>query len=184
MCGGDGTAMCGEPRVATECTYAEREVGRCSRPTVRPGRNVNDERDHGDGSSTRPRGRCSWPPSPATAVPASLARVDVGAAPPNGLRGATRAIGRPWRRFARTDETQQRSVIACEAMKRRSSARIGVNVRDPDHRGDVVDNRLLITVPTQGLLIWNDLSTPSCISVSAPIRGTPREWRSSGSCDG
>ena len=57
MCGGEGTAMCGEPRVAAECTYAEREVGRCSRPTVRPGRNVNDERDHGDGSDTRPRGR-------------------------------------------------------------------------------------------------------------------------------
>ena len=40
-----------------ECTCTEREVGRCSRPTVRPGRNVNDERDHGDGSDTRPRGR-------------------------------------------------------------------------------------------------------------------------------
>ena len=72
MCEGDGTAMCGEPRVATECTYTEREFGRCSRPTVRPGR-VNDERDHGDGSSTRPRGRGSWPPTPAIAVPASLA---------------------------------------------------------------------------------------------------------------
>ena len=57
MCGGDGTAMCGEPRVAAECTCTEREFGRCSRPTVRPGRNVHDERDHGDGSSTRPRGR-------------------------------------------------------------------------------------------------------------------------------
>ena len=49
--------MCGEPRVAAECTCTEREVGRCSRPTVRPGRNVHDERDHGDGSDTRPRGR-------------------------------------------------------------------------------------------------------------------------------
>ena len=57
MCGGEGTAMCGEPRVATECTCTAREFGRCSRPTVRPGRNVNDERDHGDGSDTRPRGR-------------------------------------------------------------------------------------------------------------------------------
>ena len=57
MCGGEGTAMCGEPRVATECTCTEREFGRCSRPTVRPGRNVNDDRDHGDGSDTRPRGR-------------------------------------------------------------------------------------------------------------------------------
>ena len=56
MCGGDGTAMCGEPRVAAECTCTEREVGRCSRPTVRPGRNVNDERDHGDGSDTRAAG--------------------------------------------------------------------------------------------------------------------------------
>ena len=57
MCGGDGTVICGKPRVAAECTYTERAVGRCSRPTVRPGRNVNDERDHGDGSDTRPRGR-------------------------------------------------------------------------------------------------------------------------------
>ena len=57
MCGGDGTAMCGEPRVAAECTCTEREFGRCSRPTVRPGRTVNDKRDHGDGSDTRPRGR-------------------------------------------------------------------------------------------------------------------------------
>ena len=57
MCGGEGTAMCGEPRVAAECTCTERDFGRCSRPTVRPGRNVNDDRDHGDGSDTRPRGR-------------------------------------------------------------------------------------------------------------------------------
>ena len=57
MCGGDGTAMCEEPRVAAECTCTEREVGRCSRPTVRPGRTANDDRDHGDGSDTRPRGR-------------------------------------------------------------------------------------------------------------------------------
>ena len=57
MCGGEGTAMCGEPRVAAECTCTAREFGRCSRPTVRPGRNVNDKRDHGDGSSTRARGR-------------------------------------------------------------------------------------------------------------------------------
>ena len=56
MCGGDGTAMCGEPRAAAECTCTEREFGRCSRPTVRPGRTVNDNRDQGDGSSTRPRG--------------------------------------------------------------------------------------------------------------------------------
>ena len=43
--------------MATECTCTEREFGRCSRPTVRPGRNVSDERDHGDGSDTRARGR-------------------------------------------------------------------------------------------------------------------------------
>ena len=49
--------MCGEPRVAAECTCTEREFGRCSRPTVRPDRTANDDRDHGDGSSTRPRGR-------------------------------------------------------------------------------------------------------------------------------
>ena len=43
--------------MAAECTYTAREVGRCSRPTVRPGRTVHDDRDHGDGSSTRARGR-------------------------------------------------------------------------------------------------------------------------------
>ena len=46
-----------EPRVAAECTCTAREFGRCSRPTVRPGRNVHDNRDHGDGSDTSPRGR-------------------------------------------------------------------------------------------------------------------------------
>ena len=40
-----------------DLVFGQYEVGRCSRPTVRPGRNVNDERDHGDGSDTRPRGR-------------------------------------------------------------------------------------------------------------------------------
>ena len=43
--------------MAAECTCTAREFGRCSRPTVRPGRNVRDERDHGDGSSTRSRGQ-------------------------------------------------------------------------------------------------------------------------------
>ena len=43
--------------MAAECTCTEREFDRCSRPTVRPSRTVNDERDHGDGSDTRPRGR-------------------------------------------------------------------------------------------------------------------------------
>ena len=63
MCGGDGTAMCGEPRVTAKCTCTEREFGRCSRPTVRPGRTVHDERDHGDGSDTRPRVVVEDPPS-------------------------------------------------------------------------------------------------------------------------
>ena len=43
--------------MAAECTCTERDFGRCSRPTVRPGRTANDERDHGDGSSTRSRGQ-------------------------------------------------------------------------------------------------------------------------------
>ena len=34
--------------MAAECRCTEREFGRCSRPTVRPGRNVHDERDHGE----------------------------------------------------------------------------------------------------------------------------------------
>ena len=57
MCDGEGTAMWGKPRVAAECTCTEREFGQCSRPTVRSGRTVNDDRDHADGSDTRPRGR-------------------------------------------------------------------------------------------------------------------------------
>ena len=57
MCGGDGTVICGEPRVAAECRCTEREFGWCARPTVRPGRTVHDDQDHGDGSDTRPRGR-------------------------------------------------------------------------------------------------------------------------------
>ena len=43
--------------MAAECTCTAREFGRCSHPTVRAGRNVHDERDHGDGSDTRARGR-------------------------------------------------------------------------------------------------------------------------------
>ena len=54
MCGGEGTAMWGEPRVAAECTCTEREFGRCARPTVRSGRNVHDERDHGRWSERCP----------------------------------------------------------------------------------------------------------------------------------
>ena len=50
-------AMYGEPHVAAECTCTAREFGRCARPTVRPGRTVHDDRDHGDGSDTRARGR-------------------------------------------------------------------------------------------------------------------------------
>ena len=47
----------GEQRVAVECKFTEREFGRCSRPTLRSGRNANYERDHCDGSYTRQRGR-------------------------------------------------------------------------------------------------------------------------------
>ena len=47
----------GEQRVAVECKFTEREFGRCSRPTLRPGRNANYDRDHCDGSYTRQRGR-------------------------------------------------------------------------------------------------------------------------------
>ena len=43
--------------MAAECTCTAREFGRCSRPTVRPGRTVHDARDHGDGSDTRACGR-------------------------------------------------------------------------------------------------------------------------------
>ena len=43
--------------MAAECRCTEREFGWCARPTVRPGRTVHDDRDHGDGSDTRPRGR-------------------------------------------------------------------------------------------------------------------------------
>ena len=57
MCGGDGTVICGEPRVAAECRCTAREFGWCARPTVRPGRTVHDDQDHGDGSDTRARGR-------------------------------------------------------------------------------------------------------------------------------
>ena len=49
--------ICGEPRVAAECRCTAREFGWCARPTVRPGRTVHDDHDHGDGSDTRPRGR-------------------------------------------------------------------------------------------------------------------------------
>ena len=47
----------GEQRVAVECKFGEREFGPCTRPTLRPGRNANYERDHCDGSYTRQRGR-------------------------------------------------------------------------------------------------------------------------------
>ena len=47
----------GEQRVAVECKFTEREFGRCSRPTLRPGKNPNYERDHCDGSYTHQRGR-------------------------------------------------------------------------------------------------------------------------------
>ena len=77
MCEGNGMAMYGEPHVAAECTCTEREFGRCARPTVRPGRNVHDDRDHGDGSDTRARGRrttTATAPTPARAAGGRAAR--------------------------------------------------------------------------------------------------------------
>ena len=47
----------GVQRVAVECKFTERKFGPCTRPTLRPGRNPNYERDHCDGSYTRQRGR-------------------------------------------------------------------------------------------------------------------------------
>ena len=75
----------------------------------------------------------------------------------DGSRHATKGTrappGRLRVRFGpRSRDRRGDRVIACEAMKRRSAARIGVNSRDPDPRGDVGDNRLLITDPTEGLL--------------------------------
>ncbi len=55
MCGGDGTAMCGEPRVTAKCTCTEREVGRCSRPH-RAARQDRARR-------ARPRRRLRHPPA-------------------------------------------------------------------------------------------------------------------------
>ena len=85
--------MCGEPRVAAECTCTERESGRCSRPTVRPGSNVNDKHDHGDGSSTRPPGRWTSGSLEALLHESELARTDPG---PQLLHRPMRYdIGRP-----------------------------------------------------------------------------------------
>ena len=47
----------GERRVAVECKFTEPEFNRCSRPTMRPGRDKNYERDQCDGTYTRQRGR-------------------------------------------------------------------------------------------------------------------------------
>ena len=58
----------------------------------------------------RPRRRRSCdPPSPAIAAPAVPGVVSMSVPPPpNGVRGATRAMGRHGRRFARADETRHR----------------------------------------------------------------------------
>ena len=45
-------------------------------------------------------------------------------------------------------------------MKRRSAARIGVNSRDPDHRGDVGDNRLLKTFRRDMIVVGFDIPDP------------------------
>ena len=49
----------GDQRVAVECKFTERDFGQCSRPTLKPGKDVNYDRDHCDGSYTRQRGRRS-----------------------------------------------------------------------------------------------------------------------------
>ena len=55
------------------------------------------------------RRRCSCPPSPAIAAPAVPGVVSMSVPPPpNGVRGATRAMGRHGRRVARADETRDR----------------------------------------------------------------------------
>ena len=70
MCGGEGTAMCGEPRVAAECTCTEREFGRCSRrPSCQVarlhGRGTRQRRRECDGrDAAGARGRGSWPTAP------------------------------------------------------------------------------------------------------------------------
>ena len=48
------------------------------------------------------------PPLPRSPSRRPWRRVDVGAAAPNGVRGATRAMGRHGRRVARADETRDR----------------------------------------------------------------------------
>ena len=81
------------------CPVARRH-GRGTRP---PGREC-DGRD-----AAGARGRGSWPPSPMITAPGVPGVVSMSVPPPpNGVRGATRAMGRPWRRFARADETRQR----------------------------------------------------------------------------
>ena len=53
--------------------------------------------------------RGSWPPSPAITAPAVPGVVSMSVPPPpNGVRGATRAMGRHGRRVARADETRDR----------------------------------------------------------------------------
>ena len=55
------------------------------------------------------RGRGSWPPSPAITAPAVPGVVSMSVPPPpNGVRGATRAMRRHGRRVARADETRDR----------------------------------------------------------------------------
>ena len=114
MCDGDGTAMCGEPRAAAECTCTEREFSRCSRPTVRPGRTVNDDRDHGDGSlhpPARPADErlADRDPRPLLAVLAGTVRLVEGPEHEPMLAGRYRLAGqaRP-RRVRRARRTGRR----------------------------------------------------------------------------
>ena len=67
----------------------------------RPGRRV-------DVGTAAPE-RCAWPPSPAITAPAVPGGVSMSVPPPpNGVRGATRAMRRHVRRVARADETRDR----------------------------------------------------------------------------
>ena len=51
----------GEQRVAVECKFTERRFSQCTRPTLRPDKNANYERDHCDGTYTRPQSSPHFP---------------------------------------------------------------------------------------------------------------------------
>ena len=89
--------------------------GPCHRRCAPPGLPVRWRRGTAVGRGHRgARATAATPPvlvapSPAIAAPAVPGVVSMSVPPPpNGLRGATRAMGRHWRRFARADETRER----------------------------------------------------------------------------